>query len=184
MIRFRCTNCGWPVRVAQVCAGRRGRCPSCGSVIIIPAASTVKADANEKTDGLAALAAAVDGTDAVKEDTSVPAPPPPVAAEPAAEELPLTPEDGDESQKTEILPAEREPQQEKRKRTKDRIEASAKAHRRESPAAKNEVLAPRPAPAQPTAAGRGVWVKIIVIAVVIAAVAVAVLAVVLKLRKH
>ena len=37
MIRFACPQCGQSLRVANLSAGKKGRCPSCGSVVEIPA---------------------------------------------------------------------------------------------------------------------------------------------------
>ena len=36
-IRFRCPHCSKPVSVARLYAGKRGKCPGCGSVVQIPA---------------------------------------------------------------------------------------------------------------------------------------------------
>ena len=36
MIRFRCEQCGWAVRVPSAYAGKMGRCPSCKAVVRIP----------------------------------------------------------------------------------------------------------------------------------------------------
>ena len=44
MIRFRCPHCGGPVRVASICAGRKGRCPSCQQTLDIPLAGDAHSD--------------------------------------------------------------------------------------------------------------------------------------------
>jgi len=38
MIQFTCENCGRRLRVADACAGRRGRCPQCRQVVHVPPA--------------------------------------------------------------------------------------------------------------------------------------------------
>ena len=176
MIRFQCTSCGWPVRVAQVCAGRRGRCPSCGKVIQIPAAGAaggIPDKPSQQTGGLTALAAAVKQPAEPKEDTSYPAPPPPVASEQTSEELALPDEPGNASERTEILPAERESPMEKHKREQERIAAEEKAPR---------VHAPAPAMKKPRDSGR--MIRIIVLLAIVAVAAVALLAVALKVKRY
>jgi len=42
MIRFNCASCGSGVRVGDDKAGKKGKCPQCGQVIVIPAADAPK----------------------------------------------------------------------------------------------------------------------------------------------
>jgi len=43
-IRFACMGCGKTVKAPDVAAGRRAKCPGCGAVQIVPAASTAELD--------------------------------------------------------------------------------------------------------------------------------------------
>lgn len=36
MIRFRCKNCGQKITVGEIHAGKKGKCPKCKSVVIVP----------------------------------------------------------------------------------------------------------------------------------------------------
>jgi len=36
MIEFRCKDCGWTLRVAEIHAGKKGRCPKCKSKLTVP----------------------------------------------------------------------------------------------------------------------------------------------------
>lgn len=106
MIRFNCTFCGRPVRVANVCAGKKGRCPSCQRVIDIPPHSDESADGE-----LPALAQAVEGASG-QEPPCEPAPPPPVRLERTRiDEVDIASADADPSTETDILPAEHDAQQ-------------------------------------------------------------------------
>ena len=35
-MKFHCQNCGKEIRVRRVCAGKKGRCPQCRTVITVP----------------------------------------------------------------------------------------------------------------------------------------------------
>lgn len=41
MIRFACSKCGQKINVADKHAGKKGKCPKCGNVVIVPEKSTV-----------------------------------------------------------------------------------------------------------------------------------------------
>ena len=101
MIRFNCTYCGRGVRVANICAGRQGRCPECNRVVQIPVTST------DGDDQLSTLAHVVQG-DPRMDSTLHPPPPPPVGKEDASvlDDLPSTGQNADPSMDTDILPAE------------------------------------------------------------------------------
>jgi hypothetical protein len=36
MIRFSCKHCGQKIRVPEVCAGRKGKCPKCKKIVLVP----------------------------------------------------------------------------------------------------------------------------------------------------
>jgi len=104
MIRFHCTRCGWPVRVADTHAGKQGRCPSCKHTVRIPGEPVGNSQA------LAELISAAEDRAAAPADqgdsTHADIPRPPSVVEPSL--------DGDEddlpqrgaSDETDILPAE------------------------------------------------------------------------------
>jgi DNA-directed RNA polymerase subunit RPC12/RpoP len=100
MIQFQCEHCRQPVRVDDKHGGKRGRCPHCDEVVLIPPKGTA----------IEALAAALRAP-ATKsdEDTSVGIvpPPPPVENPRPLEEDFLLPGAGNEAlADTVILPAE------------------------------------------------------------------------------
>ena len=41
MIRFQCTHCGHRMKVADAHAGKRGKCPKCARVVVVPPQSTL-----------------------------------------------------------------------------------------------------------------------------------------------
>ena len=36
MIKFQCINCGQKIRVLEVHAGKKGKCPKCKTVVVVP----------------------------------------------------------------------------------------------------------------------------------------------------
>jgi hypothetical protein len=51
MIRFACSNCGRRISVSESCAGSKGKCPSCKSIVLVPAADkTPSADSSAAPD--------------------------------------------------------------------------------------------------------------------------------------
>lgn len=101
MIRFKCSFCGGLLRVANTCAGRRGRCPACQKVVDIPGLQS------GDTHGLSALVNAI-SRDSLPEDSAVrPAPPPPVKKEDTAvDETSISTPAANPSFETDILPAD------------------------------------------------------------------------------
>lgn len=97
MIHFQCEHCRRPVRVADSCGGKRGRCPHCNEVVSIPAAD----------DAIGALAAALEPGD-LKEETAIGhIPPPPSVEQDGIEEDVVLPEQADHDlDDTVILPAD------------------------------------------------------------------------------
>ncbi|MHC4153493.1 MAG: hypothetical protein ACYST6_00990 [Planctomycetota bacterium] len=59
MIRFACSNCGRRISVSESCAGRKGRCPACKSIVLVPTPyETPPADGSDSADSPAASGAA------------------------------------------------------------------------------------------------------------------------------
>ena len=81
MIRFTCSHCREPVRVADSFGGKKGRCPSCKEVVSIPLAW------REEPFEASPLA------EAIEDDSAPPPPPPPPpapgAGDPSESDLPL-----------------------------------------------------------------------------------------------
>jgi hypothetical protein len=43
VIRFNCKNCGQLIKVSDSCAGKKGRCPKCSQIILVPSAAQQQA---------------------------------------------------------------------------------------------------------------------------------------------
>lgn len=55
MISFACSNCGQKISVSKCCAGRKGKCPSCKKIILVPKPNeAVSADSGHSADSPAA----------------------------------------------------------------------------------------------------------------------------------
>ncbi len=120
MIRFNCAHCGWPVKVANICAGKKGRCPSCKGIVGIPhysmpaagdsaALSRDELAASEMSDTslprLEDLAAAVESLEDSLADR--PPPPPPMTAQDSfIEEFERETHDPDAAEETDIIPTD------------------------------------------------------------------------------
>ena len=47
VIRFHCNNCGQKIRVPEVHAGKKGQCPKCKNIVVVPRAEGAKPDAGQ-----------------------------------------------------------------------------------------------------------------------------------------
>ena len=96
MIRFECEHCRSAVHVQDTHAGGKGRCPACNAIVQIPALAN-----RPGRDSLAALAAAADGQ-ADKPEGYVP---PPLPAQPQADEFQLVDLEASSDFETDTFPA-------------------------------------------------------------------------------
>ena len=87
MLRFVCEHCKESVRVEEAHAGRKGRCPHCGQIVLVPG-QRLRSD---EDDNVSALAAALvdEAPDDRDDDDGAAVPPPPTMAEPALDEFDL-----------------------------------------------------------------------------------------------
>ena len=107
MIRFACPSCGQSVRAPRTGAGKKGRCPFCQGVYVIPGAANGSAAAapEELEDNVAELAAVVEGAFPTPAKPSpTPPPPPPLAGAPQLDDIQLESE-ADASDKTDLFPS-------------------------------------------------------------------------------
>jgi DNA-directed RNA polymerase subunit RPC12/RpoP len=51
MIRFHCENCGQKLSVPQTKAGKKGRCPKCKNIVVVPKVEDTKSVANQTEPG-------------------------------------------------------------------------------------------------------------------------------------
>jgi DNA-directed RNA polymerase subunit RPC12/RpoP len=51
MIRFHCENCGQKLSVPQTKAGKKGRCPKCKNIVVVPKVEDTKSVANQTKPG-------------------------------------------------------------------------------------------------------------------------------------
>jgi DNA-directed RNA polymerase subunit RPC12/RpoP len=51
MIRFHCENCGQKLSVPQTKAGKKGRCPKCKNIVVVPKVEDTKSIANQTEPG-------------------------------------------------------------------------------------------------------------------------------------
>lgn len=105
MLRFVCEHCKESVRVDQAHAGRKGRCPRCGQIVLVPGRRRRSDDDDNVSVLAAALADAApdDGDD--RDDDGVAVPPPPVTAEPSLDEFDLVPIRAGADFETDLYPA-------------------------------------------------------------------------------
>lgn len=58
MIRFQCTSCGKGIQVADAAAGKKGKCPACGILLTVPAATASLASVISSSPGHTSAASA------------------------------------------------------------------------------------------------------------------------------
>jgi len=51
MIKFRCKNCGRKFSVPEIQAGKKGKCPKCKNVVVVPSAETAGPTTEQSTSG-------------------------------------------------------------------------------------------------------------------------------------
>ncbi len=105
MLRFVCEHCKESVRVDQAHAGRKGRCPHCGQIVLVPG-RRLRADDDDNVSALAAALADDHADDRDEDgDAETAVPPPPTTAEPDLDEFDLVPVEADPNFETDRYPA-------------------------------------------------------------------------------